>query len=75
MFGAPARDGDDCHWLIPDVASLHRGEIDYGPVISTHDVYAWDATAQAGTAVSLRSPGCDGGPGGSNTYPLTLARM
>ncbi len=40
----------------------------------SHDVYSWDAVSLAGQVVSTFDTGCGGGPGGSNTYPFSLAR-
>ncbi len=54
---------------------LRCGDIYYGPVIPTHDVYSWDANTLAGEMVSSFAAGCDGAPGGAFTYPFTLTRM
>jgi hypothetical protein len=40
----------------------------------SHDVYSWDETTLAGEVVTTYNTGCGGGPGGSNTYPFSLAR-
>lgn len=58
---------------VPD--GLRCGNIYYGPVIPTHDVYSWDATTLAGSVDSSFTAGCDGAPGGTNTYPFMLALM
>ncbi|BBZ32575.1 hypothetical protein [Mycolicibacterium confluentis] len=60
---------------IDDPFGLRCGDIYYGPVIPTHDVYSWDATTLTGEMVSTFDAGCDGAPGGSLTYPITLTRM
>jgi hypothetical protein len=60
---------------LDDPFGLRCGDIYYGPTIPTHDVYTWDATTLAGEMVSSFAAGCDGAPGGSLTYPFTLARM
>jgi hypothetical protein len=61
--------------IVDDPFGLRCGDIYYGPVIPTHDVYTWDATTLAGQMVSSFATGCDGAPGGSLTYPFTLTRM
>lgn len=58
---------------VPD--GLRCGDVYYGPVIPTHDIYVWDATTLAGTLQSSFDTGCDGGPGGTLTYPFTLTRF
>jgi hypothetical protein len=40
----------------------------------SHDVYSWDAVSLGGEVVSTFDTGCGGGPGGTNTYPFSLAR-
>jgi hypothetical protein len=40
----------------------------------SHDVYTWDAVSLAGQVVSTYDTGCGGGPGGTDTYPFSLAR-
>lgn len=57
---------------VPD--GLRCGDLYYGPVVATHDVYTWDATTLIGTLQSSFDAGCDGHPG-SLTYPFTLTRM
>ena len=61
--------------VVDDPFGLRCGDIYYGPVIPTHDVYTWDATTLAGQMVSSFAAGCDGAPGGSLTYPISLSRM
>ena len=61
--------------IIDDPFGLRCGDIYYGPVIPTHDVYTWDANTLAGEMVSTFDAGCDGAPGGTLTYPFTLSRM
>jgi len=58
---------------VPD--GLRCGDVYYGPVITTHDVYSWDATTLAGSLDSSFATGCDGAPAGTYTYPFTLVRM
>jgi len=54
---------------------LRCGNVYYGPVIPTHDVYSWDAVTLTGTVESTFDVGCDNEPGGTNIYPLTLVRL
>lgn len=60
---------------VDDPFGLRCGDIYYGPTIPTHDVYTWDANTLTGQMVSSFAAGCDGAPGGSLTYPITLVRM
>lgn len=57
---------------VPD--GLRCGNLYYGPTISTHDVYSWDATTRVGVLTSTFDAGCDGRPG-TLTYPFTLTLM
>ncbi|RAV05987.1 hypothetical protein DQP55_24760 [Mycolicibacterium sp. GF69] len=58
---------------VPD--GLRCGNVYYGPVIPTRDVYSWDATTRSGTLESSFATGCDGAPGGTFSYPFSLARL
>jgi hypothetical protein len=58
---------------VPD--GLRCGDIYYGPVIPTHDVYTFDANTLSGTLQSSFDAGCDGAPGGTFTYPFSLTRL
>lgn len=58
---------------VPD--GLRCGNVYYGPVIPTRDVYSWDAATRSGTLESSFATGCDGAPGGTFTYPFSLARL
>lgn len=58
---------------VPD--GLRCGNVYYGPVIPTRDVYSWDASTLQGTLTSSPASGCDGGPGGVLTYPFSLVRL
>ncbi len=58
---------------VPD--GLRCGNVYYGPVIPTHDVYTWDATTLRGTLASTFDVGCDNAPGGTFTYPFSLVRL
>jgi len=58
---------------IPD--GLRCGDVYYGPIIPTHDVYTWDAVTLTGTLQSSFDVGCDNAPGGTFTYPFNLTRL
>lgn len=58
---------------VPD--GLRCGNIYYGPIVPTRDVYSWDAVTRSGTLESSFETGCDGAPGGTLTYPFTLVRL
>lgn len=58
---------------VPD--GLRCGNIYYGPVIPTRDIYSWDAVTLQGTLSSSFAAGCDGAPGGTFTYPFSLVRL
>lgn len=58
---------------VPD--GLRCGNVYYGPVIPTRDVYTWDALSLAGTVSSSFGSGCDGAPGGTFSYPFHLTMM
>jgi hypothetical protein len=61
--------------VVDDPLGLRCNNIYYGPTIPTHDVYTWDLTTLAGSMESTFGTGCDGAPGGTLTYPITLSRM
>lgn len=58
---------------VPD--GLRCGNVYYGPVIATRDVYSWDAATRRGVLESSFATGCDGAPGGTLRYPFSLARL
>lgn len=60
---------------VDDPYGLRCGDIYYGPTVPTHDVYSWDATTLVGSMNSTFDVGCGGAPGGTYTYPFTLARF
>jgi hypothetical protein len=67
---------DGRYTLVVDVPDgLRCGNVYYGPVIPTHDVYSWDAVTRSGTLSSSFAAGCDGAPGATLTYPFDLALM
>lgn len=75
-YRGDARLADGRYTLAVDVPDgLRCGDIYYGPVIPTHDVYTWDATTLRGTLESSFATGCDGGPAGSYVYPFALTRF
>jgi hypothetical protein len=58
---------------VPD--GLRCGDVYYGPIIPTRDVYTWDAATLTGTLQSSFAVGCDNAPGGTFTYPFSLVRL
>lgn len=58
---------------VPD--GLRCGNVYYGPVIPTRDVYTWDAATLTGTLQSSFTTGCGGDPGGTANYPFRLVRL
>jgi hypothetical protein len=61
--------------VVDDPFGLRCDNVYYGPTIPTHDVYTWDAVTLAGSMASSFDTGCGGAPGGTFTYPFSLARM
>ena len=57
---------------VPD--GLRCGDVYFGPVIPTRDVYTWDAAPLQGTLESSFASGCDGAPG-TLRYPFSLVRL
>ena len=57
---------------VPD--GLRCGNVYYGPVVATRDIYSWDAATMQGTLTSSFDAGCDGAPG-TLTYPFSLVRL
>ncbi|OBI74932.1 hypothetical protein [Mycobacterium sp. E740] len=75
-YQGDARLADGRYTLAVDVPDgLRCGNIYYGPVIPTRDVYSWDVSTRSGTLQSSSATGCDGAPGGTLSYPFTLARL
>jgi len=58
---------------VPD--GLRCGNVYYGPIIPTRDVYSWDVASLQGTLSSSFAAGCDGAPGGTLNYPFSLVRL
>ncbi len=54
---------------------LRCGNVYYGSVIATRDVYSWNPVTRSGMLTSSFAAGCDGAPGGALTYPFTLVRL
>ncbi|MGV0834133.1 hypothetical protein [Mycolicibacterium thermoresistibile] len=57
---------------VPD--GLRCGDVYYGAVVPTRDVYTWDAHTLQGTLESSFTSGCDGAPG-TLRYPFSLVRL
>lgn len=75
-YSGDAHLADGRYTLTVDVPDgLRCGNVYYGPVIPTRDVYSWDAATRSGTLESSFATGCDGAPGGTFTYPFSLARL
>ncbi|MGK2868690.1 MAG: hypothetical protein ACSLFA_19005 [Mycobacterium sp.] len=71
-----ARLADGRYTLTVDVPDgLRCGNVYYGPIIPTRDVYSWDAVTLQGILTSSFAGGCDGAPGGAFTYPFSLVRL
>lgn len=71
-----ARQNDGTYTLTVDVPDgLRCGNVYYGPVIPTRDVYTFDAVTLRGTLLSSFAAGCDGAPGGTFSYPFSLVRL
>lgn len=67
---------NDTYTLTVDVPDgLRCGNIYYGPIIATHDVYTFNVVTLAGKLDSSSDVGCDGAPGGTITYPFRLVRL
>ena len=75
-YQGDAMSADGRYTLTVDVPDgLRCGNVYYGPVIPTRDVYSWDAATRVGTLESSFAAGCDGAPGGTINYPFSLARL
>jgi hypothetical protein len=73
---AKAYQADGTYTMTVDVPDgLRCGNVYYGPVIPTRDVYTWDAVTLTGTLQSSFAVGCDNAPGGTFTYPFRLVRL
>lgn len=73
---ATAHQANGVYTLAVDVPDgLRCGNVYYGPVIPTHDVYTWDAVTLTGTLQSTFAQGCDNAPGGTLTYPFRMVRL
>lgn len=67
---------DGTYTLTVDVPDgLRCGDVYYGPIIATHDVYTFNAVTLTGQLQSFFDTGCDNAPGGSFTYPFSLVRL
>lgn len=73
---ARAHQTDGVYTMVVDVPDgLRCGDVYYGPVLPTRDVYTWDAETLAGTLQSSFAAGCDNTAGGTLTYPFRLVRL
>ena len=71
-----AHPANGTYTLVVDVPDgLRCGNVYYGPVIPTHDVYTWNAVTLTGKLESTFDVGCDNAPGGTFTYPFSLVRF
>jgi hypothetical protein len=76
QWNARAHQVNGTYTLAVDVPDgLRCGNVYYGPVIPTHDVYTWDAVRLNGTLQSSFAVGCDNAPGGTLSYPFSLVRL
>lgn len=74
-YGQAQRTGDAYTMTVDVPDGLRCGNVYYGPIIATRDVYTWDATTLSGTLQSSFAVGCDNAPGGTFTYPFQLVRL
>ena len=74
-YGRATRNGGTYTLTVDVPDGLRCGDVYYGPVIPTHDVYTWDAVTLQGTLQSTFDVGCDNAPGGTFTYPFRLIRF
>ena len=73
---AQAHQANGTYTMVVDVPDgLRCGDVYYGPVIPTRDVYTWDAVTLRGSLQSSFETGCDNAPGGTFTYPFSLVRF
>ena len=73
---ARAYQADGTYTLTVDVPDgLRCGDVYYGPIIPTHDVYTFNATTLTGKLDSYFDVGCNGAPGGMLSYPFRLVRL
>jgi hypothetical protein len=74
-YSADADSANGHYTLAVDVPDgLRCGNVYYGPIVATHDVYTWDAATLVGTLNSTFDNGCDG-KSGKLTHPFTLTRL
>lgn len=73
---APAHQANGVYTLAVDVPDgLRCGNVYYGPIIATHDVYTFDPVTLTGKLDSYFDAGCDNAPGGMLSYPFRLVRL
>lgn len=74
-YGQAQRTGNTYTLTVDVPDGLRCGNVYYGPVLPTRDVYTFDAVTFGGTLQSTFAAGCDNAPGGTLTYPFQLVRM
>ena len=74
-YGQAQRTGDVYTMTVDVPDGLRCGNVYYGPIIATRDVYTWDAATLSGTLQSSFAAGCDNAPAGTITYPFQLVRL
>lgn len=74
-YGQAHRTGDTYTLTVDVPDGLRCGNVYYGPIIPTRDVYTWDAATLTGTLQSSFATGCDETPGGTYSYPFSLVRL
>jgi hypothetical protein len=73
---APTRAVNGPYTLTVDVPDgLRCGNVYYGAIIPTHDVYTFDGTTLTGKLDSYFDVGCDNAPAGMISYPFRLVRL
>jgi hypothetical protein len=71
-FSGTAHLAGSTYTLVNDAAD---GVICWGYTLPARDVYTWDAVTLVGTVQSTFDAGCNGSPGGANTWTFALNRM
>ena len=74
-YGQAQRTGGTYTMTVDVPDGLRCGNVYYGPIIATRDVYTWDAATLSGTLQSSFAAGCDNAPAGTITYPFQLVRL
>ena len=74
-YGQAQRTGGTYTMTVDVPDGLRCGNVYYGPIIATRDVYTWDAATLSGTLQSSFAAGCVNAPAGTITYPFQLVRL